>query len=173
MGHGCRGDDAFFQMIGFFNRLIGRGEPVLSEATRRDASRIAALHARSFHRGWSDGEFDQLLSDRQVVAHRAVTGRTLAGFIVSRIAVDEAEILSVAVDGARRSRGIGGQLLSLHLRRLAGFGVRTVFLEVGEDNAPARRLYERAGFTEVARRDGYYRGGASGGAAALVLRRGL
>ncbi|MGA8359428.1 MAG: ribosomal-protein-alanine N-acetyltransferase RimI, partial [Xanthobacteraceae bacterium] len=36
-------------------------------------------------------------------------------------------------------------------------------------NAPARRLYRRAGFREVGRRQGYYEGSAT----ALVLRRDL
>jgi ribosomal-protein-alanine N-acetyltransferase len=51
--------------------------------------------------------------------------------------------------------------------------VRTVFLEVDDDNIAARRLYARSAFREVGRRDGYYprSGGAAG--AALVLRRDL
>jgi [ribosomal protein S18]-alanine N-acetyltransferase len=52
---------------------------------------------------------------------------------------------------------------------LAGLGARTVFLEVGEQNTPACRLYRRAGFREVGRRQGYYDSGAT----ALVLRRDL
>ena len=60
-------------------------------------------------------------------------------------------------------------LLDLHLRRLAGLGVRTVFLEVDEKNAPAGRLYRKVGFYDVGRRQGYYEGRAT----ALVLRRDL
>ena len=41
-----------------------------------------------------------LLLERNVLTHRATIGGKLAGFIMSRIAADEAEILSVAV--ARR-----------------------------------------------------------------------
>jgi len=48
-------------MIGCLQRLLARGEPVLSEATLRDAPAIAALHAVSFRRGWSDGEIERLL----------------------------------------------------------------------------------------------------------------
>ena len=55
---------------------------------------------------------------------------------------------------------------------LAGLRVRAVFLEVDEDNEPARRLYRRAGFREVARRKGYYQA-AGQSTAALVLRRDL
>ena len=48
-----------------------------------------------------------------------------------------------------------------------------VFLEVDEDNEPARRLYQRAGFREVGRRPGYYQQGRDRAATALVLRRDL
>jgi ribosomal-protein-alanine N-acetyltransferase len=158
-------------MIDLLRRLFSRGEPVLSEASARDARALAALHAASFHRGWSDGEFEQLMFERTVVAHRATVGRNLIGFILSRIVIEEAEILSVAVAASRRGRGLARRLLDLHLRRLAGLGTRAVFLEVDEGNTPARRLYRRAGFREVGRREGYYPAGK--GAAALVLRRDL
>jgi ribosomal-protein-alanine N-acetyltransferase len=160
-------------MIGMLARLFGRGEPALSEAGPRDARTFAALHARSFRHGWSDGEFERLLLERNVVAHRAVLGRALHGFILSRLAGGEAEILSVAVAPARRGRGLARALLNLHMRRLAGLGAQAVFLEVDEGNEPARRLYERAGFREVGRRQGYYQQGREQAAAALVLRRDL
>ncbi len=160
-------------MMGLVTRLFSRSEPVLSEAGGRDAAAIARLHAASFNRGWSDSEIEALLAERNTVAHRASVGRTLHGFILSRIAHDEAEILSVAVASARQGRGVARALLDLHLRRLAGLGVRAVFLEVDEHNEPARKLYRRAGFHEVGRRPGYYRDGRNQPANALVLRRDL
>ena len=60
----------------------------------------------------------------------------MVGFILSRMAAGEAEILSVAITPARRGRGFARPLLDLHLRRLAGLGADTVFLEVDEHNAP-------------------------------------
>ena len=71
-------------MIAMLTRLFARSEPALSEAAPRDARALAGLHAASFHRGWSDGEFEHLLLDRHVVAHRAMVGRSLVGFIMSR-----------------------------------------------------------------------------------------
>jgi [ribosomal protein S18]-alanine N-acetyltransferase len=159
--------------MGLLANLFARGEPVLSEATSRDAAAIATLHAASFRRGWSEQEVEGLLTDRHVVAHRAMTGATMAGFIMSRRVADEAEILSVAVDHARRGRGLARNLLTLHLRRLAALGARTVFLEVDEHNAPAIRLYGRADFREISRRPNYYAGAGGEAAAALVLRRDL
>jgi ribosomal-protein-alanine N-acetyltransferase len=143
-------------MMRFIAKLFARPQPGISEATPTDAADLAALHGASFHRGWSEHEFERLLLDRAVVAHRVLIGHRLAGFIISRIVAGEAEILSVAVVMARRGKGLARQLLNLHLRRLAGLGTRTVFLEVNEGNVPANRLYQRAGFRTVGRREGYY-----------------
>lgn len=161
-------------MISFVSSLLARRVPALSEASARDAVAIAALHGASFRRGWSEQEVEQLLVDRQVIAHRATIGTKLVGFIISRQAADEAEILSIAVAGRQRGRGIARDLLALHLRRLAGLGTRAVFLEVDENNTAAIRLYDRAGFREVGRRPNYYPAAAAGPpATALVLRRDL
>src|ERR1700694_250064 len=169
-------------MMDFIANLFARPQPSISEATPGDAADLAALHDAAFHRGWSEDEFERLLLDRAVVAHRALIGRRLAGFIISRIIAGEAEILSVAVASARRGQGPARQMLNLHLRRLAGLGTRTVFLEVDEGNVPANRLYQRAGFRAVGRREGYYPdrtdksrqgnfpGQTSRSSAALVLR---
>jgi ribosomal-protein-alanine N-acetyltransferase len=158
-------------MMAWLERLFGRAEAALSTAGPRDAESLATLHAASFNRGWSEHEFEQLLTDRNVITDRATSGRRNVGFILSRRAADEAEILSVAVARSWRGRGLARRLLDLHLRRLAGLGLGAVFLEVDEDNTPARRLYTRAGFREVGRRPGYY--AQSGGKGALVLRRDL
>ena len=155
-------------MISLITKLFARGEPILSDASARDAAAIAALHGKSFQRGWSDDEVENLLVERNVIGHRALAGKRLAGFILSRLAADEAEILSVAVDRAWQGRGLGRRLLMLHLGRLAGFGTQAVFLEVGETNDPAAKLYLGTGFREVSRRPNYY-----GNATALILRRDL
>src|SRR3979490_1209456 len=94
--------------------------------------------------------------ERNTLVHRLRQGRKTIGFAVSRMAADEAEILSIAVEPSHRGRGLSRNLLLTHLGHLAGRGVRTVFLEVEENNRPARRLYGRAGFGVVGRRERYY-----------------
>jgi ribosomal-protein-alanine N-acetyltransferase len=154
-------------------RLFSRAKPRFGEAERRQAEAIANLHALSFQRGWSEEEVHALLADPAVLAHAASLKGRFAGFILSRKAADEAEILSVAVDKSRRRCGLGHGLLNLHLRTLAGAGVRAVFLEVDEANEPALRLYRRAGFRQVGRRPNYYPQPGGKPATALVLRRDL
>ena len=85
----------------------------------------------------------------------------------------QAEILSIAVDAGHRGRGLSRDLLLTHLGHLAGRGVRSVFLEVEENNQPARRLYHRAGFAVVGRRERYYRQANGEELNALLMRRDL
>ena len=164
-------------MIGQAGRFLfslWRGGAVAIEpATLRDASKLAELHGASFHRGWGEGEFETMLTERNTLVHRLRIGRKVIGFAVSRLAADEAEILSIAVAASHRGRGLSRNLLLTHLGHLAGRGVRTVFLEVEENNQPARRLYERSGFTVVGRRERYYRQPGGEQLDALLMRRDL
>ncbi len=160
-------------LIAALRRLCSSGEPVVTDASAKDAAAIGRLHGASFRRGWSDDEIERLLLDRNVIAHRITLGGHFAGFIMARIAVGEAEILSVAVAASRKGKGLAGRLLRHHLGRLAAMGVQTVFLEVDEDNTPAIRLYRRAGFREVGRRAGYYPSEGGKPSNALILRRDL
>src|SRR3982074_2805961 len=144
-------------MIAWFSELWSGGRAAIGPATLRDATALAELHGASFHRGWGEGEFDAMLTERNTLVHRLRVGRKIIGFAVSRMAADEAEILSIAVAASHRGRGLSRNLLLTHLGHLAGRGVRTVLLEVEENNQPARRLYERAGFGIAGRRERYYR----------------
>jgi [ribosomal protein S18]-alanine N-acetyltransferase len=160
-------------MKAWFAKFLPRAMPTIVDARPADAAALAALHGRAFAHGWSESEFERLLSDKAVIAHVARAGsRAPAGFMLSRRAADEAEILTVAVAPALRGQGIARQLLARHLGRLAALGIARVFLEVDDGNRPARSLYARAGFREVGRRQGYY-ARAEGSGAALILRRDL
>ena len=160
-------------MIGWLSDWWSGGTAVVEPATLRDAARLAQLHGASFHRGWGEGEFEVMLSERNTLVHRLKLGRRVIGFAVSRMAADEAEILSIAVDTTYRGRGLSRSLLLTHLGHLAGHGVRTVFLEVEENNQPARQLYNRAGFTVNGRREHYYKQHGREPLNALLMRRDL
>ncbi|MFZ5480720.1 MAG: GNAT family N-acetyltransferase [Myxococcota bacterium] len=53
---------------------------------------------------------------------------------------------------ARRGRGLGRAAVDAVVRHAAAEGFKRVALEVNDDNAAARRLYERAGFGVESRR---------------------
>lgn len=160
-------------MMSWFSGLWDKGQAAVEPASQRDAAVLAQIHGASFHLGWGEDEFERMLAERNTLVHRLRMGRKTIGFSVSRIGADEAELLSIAVAGTHRGRGLSSGLLLTHLGHLAGRGVRKVFLEVEENNQPARRLYQRSGFSVVGRRERYYQ--QSGGEAldALLMRRDL
>jgi ribosomal-protein-alanine N-acetyltransferase len=160
-------------MIAWLSGLFGSAKAVVEPADMRDAPRLARLHGASFHRGWGESEFEDMLSQRNTLVHRLRLGSKFIGFAASRMAADEAEILSIAIAPGQRGQGWSRQLLLTHLGHLAGRGVRTVFLEVEENNQPARRLYDRAGFAVAGRRERYYRDAGGAELNALVMRRDL
>ena len=92
----------------------------------------------------------------------------MAGYVVALDAADEGEILNLAVAPSVRRTGLGRALVEDILDALGGRGVRQVYLEVRESNAPARALYAAHGFREVGRRKQYYRRPVED---AIVLRR--
>jgi len=160
-------------VIAWLSDLWGGGAVAIEPASLRDAPKLAQLHGASFHRGWGEAEFEQMLAEHNTLVHRLRRGRKTIGFAVSRMAADEAEILSIAVDPKHRGRGLSRNLLLTHLGHLAGRGVRTVFLEVEEKNQPARRLYDRAGFSVAGRRERYYKQPGGEQFNAVLMRRDL
>ncbi len=80
------------------------------------------------------------------------------GFIVYRAVADEAEILTIGVHPDARRAGIASAMLVVAEQDLRTRGIKKLFLEVAENNAPARKLYERAGFHQIGTRPKYYDG---------------
>ena len=130
---------------------------------------LAVLHARAFAtpRPWSAEEFAGWLADP--LAFLLVEGD--AGFLLGRAVAGEAELLTVAVAPEARGRGLGQRLVSRFLYQARLRGAEAAFLEVAENNSPARAVYARAGFSESGRRRGYYRTPEGHSVDALVLTR--
>lgn len=72
-------------------------------------------------------------------------------------AQDHTELVYLGLAPGVRGRGLAGALLGLGLRALPGRAPRTALCAVDSRNTPARRLYERAGFREFARRSAFVR----------------
>lgn len=139
------------------------------------AAACAAIHSASFRHGWSVDDFESMIADRGILADGLFFGGVARpqGFVLSRSVLDEAEILTIALDPAARGRGLSHTLLERHLETLRRRGVARLHLEVDEANLPARALYRRAGFVQTGRREGYYARADGTHAAALGLSLGL
>lgn len=129
---------------------------------------MARLHASafSFPRPWTETEISDLSRQPGVFLITQA-----GGFVIGRIAADEAEVLTIAVHPDMQRRGIGRRLMAAFVRDAESRGAGVIHLEVAATNHPAIALYAACGFLEAGRRKGYYR--VPGGAPidAIVLSR--
>ena len=94
--------------------------------------------------------------------------REAAGFILSRQAADEEELLLIAVRPESRRRGVATILMQLLIAQARERGVTQLFLEMREGN-PAERLYCKMGFQPIGRRPNYYNRGEITGIDAITF----
>ena len=157
--------------------MFGRTRPSHVVVLHGDqAVDCARLHATGFPHPWEALDFERLIGAETSFGHAAVDTRDprrVLGFVLSRRAADEAEVLTIVVDPGHRRQGIAARLMQANMEALWRHGARSWFLEVGETNAPARRLYAGLGFAVVGRRQGYYRVEGGAPATALILRRAI
>jgi len=121
---------------------------------------------------WSEPQYQQAVSQTDSSDRIALLAETPAGisasdqtllpcciigFLVARRVGPEWELENIVVASQARGRGLGKRLLDaliVHAKNLDGV---SVLLEVRESNTAARRLYEKAGFRQNARRASYYK----------------
>lgn len=135
-----------------------------------EAPVLAALQQFCFPEDpWGENSIATLLGQPGCFALLALRGEDPVGFVMARVAAEDAEILAIGVREDARGCGIGARLLAAGLDGAQRLGATAMFLEVAEDNAAARALYKSSGFFPVGRRPGYYKR-SDGRIAALVLR---
>ncbi|KAB2941595.1 MAG: ribosomal protein S18-alanine N-acetyltransferase [Hyphomicrobium sp.] len=140
-------------------------------ASPERAEEIAALHARLFDPPWDADSVTQSIEHPASASFIAQVRepRSLAGFVIGRIAADEAEILSIGVAPEWQRRGIARQMVEGLARAARRAEVRRLFLEVASDNDPAIALYKSLGFKTAGRRKAYYQRGAGESVDAIIL----
>lgn len=138
--------------------------------TTDDATPAAAIHRLSFETAWTAAQLtDHIERD---VCLGLYDGAQMVGFAVLSVAVDQADIITIAVDQARRGQRLGTTLLSALHRAAKDAGVSVIFLEVAIDNIAATALYKAAGYAAIGKRPAYYKR-KDGRVAALTFRKDL
>ncbi|TCT43040.1 ribosomal-protein-alanine N-acetyltransferase [Martelella mediterranea] len=138
----------------------------------------AEVHRKCFSHAWSAGELHKLNDQKTVFGFiMRQTNRLVrppaSGFVLSRVAFDEAEILTICVDPQFQRNGIGWRLMTATLTEAKAQGAAHMLLEVDAENQPAIGLYRKLGFSEVGRRKAYYTYDDGTRSTALVMRRDL
>ena len=110
-----------------------------------------------FGEAWNAGQCLGILSLPDVWLTFAEAGERAVGFALSRLLMDEAELLLLAVEPDARCHGVGRALIERTITIAAEKGAHRLLLEVRDGNQ-ARDLYNDTGFDEIGRRRDYYRG---------------
>lgn len=110
-----------------------------------------------FGEAWTRGQCVGILAMPGVWLTIAEVGGAAAGFALSRLVADEAELLLLATRPAARRRGVARALLRSVIGDAVSRGAVTLHLEVRDGN-DAIKLYTAAGFARVGERRNYYRG---------------
>lgn len=117
---------------------------------------IAAIERDCFSMPWPEEVIAANLTDERHVMLAAVSEAEVLGYIGLMYVLDEGYISNVAVAKNQRRLGLADRLVAAMLERAAQLELAFLTLEVRASNTPARRLYEKHGFTEVGIRRGYY-----------------
>lgn len=141
----------------------------LRKACPEDSRALTSLHQAAFGQGWDQEFFQEFL--RENTAHGIICEKKgiLAGFVLFRNILEEAEIITLAVHPNHRNRGIGTHLISAVLEDCAQKGVHKIFLEVAMGNSHALKIYEKKGFKMISTREKYYISSSKEREDALVL----
>jgi ACS family hexuronate transporter-like MFS transporter len=124
--------------------VTGRPRGILRPAEPRDTEAIRRIEEESGSAHWDYSRYECTVAE--------IDGLAAGYLLVRKVAVDEFEILNVAVSARFRRKGIAGSLIRAQMKEKKG----QWFLEVRESNTAARSLYEKIGFHETGKRPRYY-----------------
>ena len=141
----------------------------LSPLVPAHAALIAGMHHVCFAEPWTEKAMAELLILPGVYGWLAASDGRPEGFVMARIAADEAEILTIMVLPPYRRHGLARRLLDAAISNAKMQGAGRMYLEVASSNQSAMQLYTKVGFVQVGCRKRYYADGVD----ALLLARDL
>jgi len=114
---------------------------------------LSDLHKKCFPESpWSDKDFAELKqSGCEIIMSQNA-------FIVWRVTLDEAEIITIGVAPEQRRTGIATAMLRIIEKTLKEQQVKKLFLEVSSQNIAGINMYKKQGFNQVGIRPKYYVG---------------
>ena len=120
---------------------------------------IKNILASDFDNFWSyDVLEEELECDNSYVIVAKADENTIVGFAGLKVILDEADIMNIVVKKDFRHNGIGSVLLENLINYSKDLNLKTITLEVNENNLSAIRLYDKFSFDKLGIRKNYYDG---------------
>lgn len=124
--------------------------------SRRDLDELMRLEKECFTCPWTRSMYERELEKFDACYLTARAGGYLVGYAGILILLEEAHIMTMAVRGAYRRRGVAIRILLEMASRAEAMGARFITLEVRESNHAAIELYKKFGFQIMGERRNYY-----------------
>ena len=129
---------------------------ILRDMTEADLDAVLRIEREVHSHPWTRGNFsDALRSKYQCKVYESESDGML-GYAVLMLAVDEAELLDIAIAAQQQRHGRGRKLLEEMMVLARRHGMGRVVLEVRASNTAAIGLYRKAGFADIGLRRDYY-----------------
>ena len=122
-----------------------------------DSTAIAEAEELIFSDPWTEADIISTISTEGSMCYTAIYDGAVVAYILGRQIPPEGEIYRIATVPEKRRRGIAYRLLDYAVKCERGRGLENLFLEVRENNIPAKNLYKSYGFREVGIRKNYYK----------------
>jgi ribosomal-protein-alanine N-acetyltransferase len=127
-----------------------------SKMTLSDFVEIKPILSAEFDDFWNESTLENELSSNNSYYVVAKQNFEIVGFAGLKYVLDEADIMNIVTKKSKRNLGIGTLLLKELLQFAKQNNIKTLTLEVNENNLPAIHLYEKLGFKRIAERKKYY-----------------
>lgn len=128
----------------------------MREVRPSDMDAVQRIENDCFPVAWSRASLVQGMRQEKAIFLVAEIDRTVVGYALTWVVLDEAHLLKIAVDPGHQERGVGKLLLERTIEDTLARDGRLIYLEVREANAPALALYDGFGFRPIGVRREYY-----------------
>ena len=125
-------------------------------AADSDIPRIFEIAQNNAQNPWKEHLFEAELQNRYACLLCAETEGEIIGFCDAHLVLENAHINELCIESQYRKRGIATMLVCEIMKTAKESGCSNVTLEVREQNAAARVLYEKLGFKIAGKRAGFY-----------------
>ena len=133
-----------------------------------DANKIAEMESRYIEVAWSERQIAESMNSGLYDFYVAEIDGEIVAYAFVQWCLDEGNVCNVATNESFRNKGIATRILNIMQNDAVEKGVKTLLLEVNEDNASAISLYEKLGFVRVYTRANYY-----GDKSAIVMQKSI
>ena len=120
------------------------------------------LDKKSFEGLWTKSQWEKELTDPKRICLGIIESKSkkLLGLCSACLVIDELHITFIAVYPMHQRKGLGKILISEIIKRSKSLQTNHIYLEVKNNNEPAKALYKSMGFIPIGIRSNLYKDGS-------------